>query len=335
MPILGKAVQYSRTGHPPDVVEVVELEQPEPGPGEILCKVEAAPIAPSHILALSGRYGTTLDLPAVPGNDALATVIGVGNEVDHLAEGDRVMLPPGSGGWRQYAAVRAEDVTVTFPPGGDPLQLSMLLANPPTAYLMLTQIVQLQPGDWIIQNAANSAVGQYLVQLACHFGWRTICVVRRDGLDGQLRSIGADRVIVDSPDLAELVAKATGGAEIRIAIDAVAGDATARLASCLPIGGTVVNYGLLSGQPCQISPSDIIFRDISLTGFWLYNWLTEKSDRADRVRMYELLSDLVVKGVLHAAVEATYPLSRAREAVAHAMRENRSGKILFTPQVEA
>jgi NADPH:quinone reductase-like Zn-dependent oxidoreductase len=332
MPVRGKAIQFSRTGHPPDVVEVVDIEVPDPGPGEILCRIEAAPIAPSHLLTLSGGYGALPDLPAIPGNDALATVIGAGPGVRRLREGDQLLLPRGPGGWRQYATVRADAVTVTFPPGGDPLQLSMLLANPPTAWLMLTRYVRLQPGDWVIQNAANSSTGQYLVELAHHYGWRTVCVVRRAGPEATLRACGADVVLVDGPDLAGRVAAATGGAPIRLAVDAVAGAATARLAACLAPGGTVVNYGLLSGEPCQLPPGDVVFREITLTGFWLHKWLTEKSIAGERDQMYALLRDLVVQGVLHAEVEATYPLERARDAVAHAMRDGRSGKILFTPQ---
>ncbi len=334
MPIRGKAIQFSRTGHPPDVVEVVEIDTPDAGPGEILCRIEAAPIAPSHLLTLSGGYGALPDLPAIPGNDALATVIGIGSGVARFREGDQLLLPRGPGGWRQYATVRAEAATIVFPPGGDPLQLSMLLANPPTAYLMLTRYVRLQPGDWVIQNAANSSTGQYLVEIARHYGWRTVCVVRREGTEETLTACGADVVLVDGPDLAERVAAATGGADIRLGIDAVAGAATARLAACLAPGATIVNYGLLSGEPCQMPPSDVVFREITLTGFWLHKWLTEKSIAAERDQMYALMRDLVVQGVLHAAVEATYPLTKASEAVAHAMRDGRSGKILFTPQAE-
>ena len=334
MALRGKAIQFSQTGHPADVVDFVELEESDPAAGEILCRIEAAPIAPSHILTLSGAYGDLPDLPAVPGNDALATVVETGPGVTRFKSGDQLLLPRGPGAWRQYAVVKADDVTVAFPPGGDPLQLAMLLANPPTAYLLLTEYVRLEPGDWVIQNAANSATGQYLTELARHFGWRTVCVVRREGPEEMLKASGADVVLVDGPDLVGRVATATGGAHIRLAIDAVAGEATARLAACLAPKGVIVNYGLLSGQPCQVPPNDIVFREITLTGFWLHKWLSEKSTAAERGHVYALLRDLVVQGVLHAAVEATYPLSKAKDAVAHAMRDGRSGKILFTPHAE-
>jgi len=197
---------------------------------------------------------------------------------------------------------------------------------------MLTQYVRLAPGEWVIQNAANSSTGQYLAELARHFGWRTVCVVRHADAEAVLRACGADVVVVDGPDLAQRVAEATGGADIRLAIDAVAGAATARLAACLAPKGVIVNYGLLSGEPCQVPPSDVVFREITLTGFWLHKWATEKSSAAERAQVYALLRDLVVQGVLHAEVEATYSLDRASEAVAHAMREGRRGKIVFTPQ---
>jgi trans-2-enoyl-CoA reductase len=330
----GKAIQFSRTGNPAEVVELVDIDEPDPVSGNILCKIEAAPIAPSHILKLSGAYGEHPDLPAIPGNDALATVVEVGPDVTRFVVGDQLLLPHGRGGWRQFSSVRAADVNISFPPGGDPLQLSMLLANPPTAYLMLTQYLKLQPGDWVIQNAANSSTGQYLVQLAKHFGWRTVCVVRRQGTEKILSGCGADVVLVDGPDLADRVAEETENAQINLGIDAVAGEATARIAACLADKSTLVNYGLLSGMPCQVPPSDIVFREITLTGFWLHKWLSEKSSLAERQQMYSLLRDLVIQGVLHAEVEATYPLTRARDAVTHAMRDGRNGKILFTPQLE-
>ena len=335
MPIIGSAVQFSRTGNPVDVVEVEEISTPDPTEGEILCQIEAAPIAPSHILTLSGVYGDLPDLPAVPGNDALAKVIKLGSGVSDFQIGDQFLLPRGSGSWRQYATVKAKDIIVTFPPGGNPLQLSMLLANPPTAYLMLTQYLNLQSGDWVIQNASNSSTGQYLIQLARYFGWKTVCVVRREESLKIPEKCGGDVVLVDGTDLAERVKEATGGADIKLGLDAVAGSATERISSCLSPKATIVNYGLLSGEPCQVKANDLVFREITLTGFWLNKWLREKSTSAEREQVYALLRDLVVKGILFAEVEATYPISKAKEAVAHSTNGSKRGKILFTPQIES
>ncbi len=266
-----KAAQYARRGHPPDVVEIVDLETGSPAPGEVVIAVEASPINPSDLLTLTGEYGVLPPLPAIPGNEGVGRVIAAGAtgaevaEVAELKVGDRVFLPLGAGAWRQELRAPAKGLT-PLPAGGDPLQLAMAMINPPTAHLMLHDFVELGPGDWLIQNAANSGVGRYLIELAAMAGVHTVNVVRREALVAPLRELGADAVVVDGDDLGQRVAEATGGARIGLGLDAIGGDATMRLAGCLATGGTVVNYGLLSGEPCKISAEQTVFKDIRLRG---------------------------------------------------------------------
>jgi mitochondrial enoyl-[acyl-carrier protein] reductase / trans-2-enoyl-CoA reductase len=138
-------------------------------------------------------------LPYAAGMEGVARVAGRGDGVEHLAEDDLVLLPPGVGAWREQFRVAAHGLQ-PLPPGVDPLQLSMLAVNPPTASMLLSGIVDLEPGDWVIQNAANSAVGRYVIQLAKARGLRTVKVVRRDGLAESLQELGAD-VVAASPAL--------------------------------------------------------------------------------------------------------------------------------------
>ncbi len=180
--------------------------------------------------------------------------------------------------------VKADSIAVKFPSEGDPIQFAMIMANPPTAWLLLKSVIDLKPGDWVIQNAANSAVGQYVMQLAKIYGLKTVNVVRRDGLDDFIARAGGDVCAVDGPDLGERVKEATGGAEIKLAIDAVAGDATQHLADCLSDKGTIANYGLLSAEPCRLLPDDIIFREITLTGVWLTLWIRRDSSPKSAAR---------------------------------------------------
>jgi mitochondrial enoyl-[acyl-carrier protein] reductase / trans-2-enoyl-CoA reductase len=210
------------------------------------------------------------------------------------------------------------------------LQLAMLKVNPATARLMLREYVDLQPGDWVIQDAANSGVGTCLIELAKTDGIRTVNVVRRASLSEPLRALGADAVVVDGDDLAERVQEATGGAPIRLAIDAIGGAMVLRLADCLAEGGTVVNYGLLSGQPCQLGAHHTIFKGITLTGFWLQKALTAMA-RPDLEALYADLAARVADGTLRVEIEATYPIEEIKAALAHAEREGRSGKILVLP----
>jgi trans-2-enoyl-CoA reductase len=177
-----KAVQFSRTGVPSEVVELIDMETTAVGDDDALIDVEAAAINPSHLLTLSGNYGVQPELPAVPGAEGTGIIGEVGRNVTNVAIGDRVMIPPYTGTWRQQVVVKAADIAVKFPSEGDAIQMAMIMANPPTAWLLLKTVVDLQPGDWVIQNAGNSAVGQYVMQLAKIYGFKTVNVVRREGL---------------------------------------------------------------------------------------------------------------------------------------------------------
>ncbi|MEN9818717.1 MAG: hypothetical protein RLZ32_2597, partial [Gemmatimonadota bacterium] len=219
---------------------------------------------------------------------------------------------------------------IVLPPAGDPLQLAMLAVNPPTASLLLSEFVALREGDWVIQNAANSGVGEYVIQLARARGVRTVNVVRRADAVAPLTALGGDVVLVDGPDLAARVAAATGKAKIALALDAVGGAATDRVAQCLAPGGTVVNYGALSGEACHLGPGQLIFRGVQLKGFWLAQWFRTTSP-AQQQALYGELVAAIAAGRLHARVHATYPLARVREAVAAAAQGGRHGKVLLVP----
>jgi NADPH:quinone reductase-like Zn-dependent oxidoreductase len=324
-----KAVQYARRGVPSEVVEVIDLETDVPGDGGVVIAVEASPINPSDLLTLTGDYGALPPLPAIPGNEGVGRVRATGAQVANVKSGDRVFLPMGCGTWREEVRVAAEGL-VPLPEAGDPLQLSMLMINPPTAYLMLHEFVPLAAGDWVVQNAANSGVGNYVTELAALEGINVVDVVRRESLVAPLEELGAAAVVVDGPDLADKVAEATGGAKIRLALDAIGGDATLRLADCLATSGTVVNYGMLSGEACKMGAHQTVFKDISLRGFWLGRWFSRASPEV-RKELYTRLTGLVLAGRLKTEIEATYPIEKAKEALAHAMHEGRRGKILFAP----
>ncbi len=325
-----KAQYDERGGAPHKLIKAVPFDKPEPGAGEVLVELLAAPINPSDLLTLTGDYGVLPDLPAIGGNEGVGKVTELGAEVNELEVGQTVLLPIGCGTWRSHLVLPAKDL-IALPGQADPLQLAMLTINPPTAALLLSEVVDLAPGDWVIQNAANSAVGGYLVQLAAERGLKTVNVVRRESAVESVKQLGAELVLVDGPDLAERVAEATGQAKIRLAIDAVGGAATDRLAACLTGGATVANYGMMSGESCQLSPAHLIFRGIKLTGFWLASWF-EQSSPADQQQLFGDLIGKIAAGKLSAPVAATYPLSEVSEALRAASRGERDGKILLTAE---
>ena len=318
---------------PQDVIEAVAFTPAPLDAGQVLVEVLAAPINPSDVLTLTGDYGSLPPLPAVGGNEGVGRVVEVAGDVRGLTVGQTVLLPVGSGTWTTHLVANANTL-MPLPDGADPRQLSMLTVNPPTARLLLSEFVALEAGDWVVQNAANSAVGGYLVQLAKARGIRTVNVVRRASAQRSVQASGGDVVLVDGDDdgstLAARVREATGSASIALGIDAVGGQGTARLAQVVAPGGTLVNYGAMSGEDCMVSPAALIFRGISLRGFWLARWFKTAAPAA-RAALFGELVALIAAGRLSAQVQATYGIDRIKEAVAAAAAGERDGKILVLP----
>ncbi len=327
-----KIVRFDEFGPPHQVADCVDTADPgPPGYDEVVVEVEAFPINPVDLLTISGNYAVRPPLPAVPGSEGVGRVAAAGAAVSRVKVGDRVLLM-GRENWTQKRRVKADTVR-KVPSDADVLQLAMLKVNPATAQLMLRNIIGLKAGEWVIQDAANSGVGSNLIRLANSGVIRTVNVVRRDSLVEPLRAIGADVVLVDGEDLAGRVAEATANAHIRLAIDAVGGPMVGRLAGCLAEGGTVVNYGLLSGEPCRISSHDVVFRGITLRGFWLFKALGAMNEFAIAA-LYDDLAERLAAGQLRVEVERTYPMEDIKEALSHAQRQGRGGKILVTPNGE-
>ncbi len=323
-----KAEYQQRGPQPHEVISAVALQLPEPGAGQVRIKVLAAPINPSDVLTLTGEYGMLPPLPAVGGNEGVGRVEALGAEVSNIKVGQMVLLPVGCGTWVSHLNAPANKLIPL--PEADPQQLAMLTVNPPTASLMLSQFVDLKPGDWVIQNVANSAVGRLLIVLAKQRGLRTVNVVRRPELEAELKSLGADLVVVDGNDLAARVAKATGEAAIRLGVEAIGGAATGRIVECIATEGTVVHYGSMSGEEHEVTRSNFIYRGIKLTGFMLGRGLAKRSPEKIR-EIYADLGGQVLAGKLHAPVDTVYPIEKIKEALAHADKGGRNGKILVAP----
>ncbi len=324
-----KHVLLDRYGQPEEVARCAEApDVGAPGAGEVVFDVLAFPINPADVWMCKGSYRLKPPLPATPGAECIGRVTAVGSGVSHVKAGDLVINLQREN-WTQKRRVKGDDVIAV--PSGLPLrQAAMLRINPPTALLMLTDIVELKPGEWVIQNVANSAVGRLLIRLARARGLKTMNVVRRDSLFGELKALGADACAVDGPSLAEAAKAHTGGAPIRLGLDAVSGQATARLAACVADGGTVCNYGAMTGEDPVISRSSLIFGGQRLVGFMLGRALATRSLAQIRA-IYADLGAQILDGTLSAPVEKVYPIEEIKAALAHAQQGERHGKILVAP----
>ena len=312
------------------VASCVELPDPTPpGHDEIVGDVAAFPINPADLLTIEGKYAAKPQLPYTPGAEAVGHVSEVGSAIDNFRIGDLVMLLSREN-WTQKRKVKATELLKIDIDSDNLFQLAMLKVNPATAALMLRNYVELKPGDWIIQDAANSGVGHCVIRLAAKSGVKTINGVRRENLITPLQAIGADAVLIGADNLAEQVNQITGDDGVRLAIDAVAGQTSLELASCLADGGVMINYGMLSGEPCMVMPDWIVFRHLTLTGFWLATQLRDMPREQIESLYKELISD-ISQGVLDVPIAATYNIDDIKDALEHAGRENRSGKVLVLP----
>ena len=323
-------IQLLKTGQPDQVCACIEVQDPgPPSEGQIVVAIEAAAINPADLLIMEGRYPGPTELPAAIGIEGAGVVLEIGGGVTGLTPGDKV-ISLGRSNWSEKVRLDAGQV-VKVPNEIDIRHAAMLKANPPSAMLMLRDYVDMEPGDWVIQNAANSAVGRHVIRLARARGLRSIGVVRRETLVAELKAIGADVVVVGEDRLAERVRAEAGiDARIRLAIDAIGGKSCENLADCLSDGGTVVNYGFLSGESCSITPHQLIIHGLSLHGFWLVGFMREAS-RGEIEALYGEMAELFMNGTLDVPIEASYGLADISEALAHAMRQERSGKILLSP----
>src|SRR6266571_5175998 len=245
------AAVYERHGNPADVLRVESRPWPRPAPDEALVQMRAAPINPADLNQIEGKYPVRAELPATPGFEGAGIVIDAGGNASKIPAGTLVILPHNLGTWREAVAVRASDL-VAVPPEIDPVHAAMLKINPMTAWRLLHDYVELNPGDWVMQNAANSAAGHAVIQIARELGYKTINVVRRAELIDELRAEGGDVVLVDSENLREEVKNATSGAPIRLGLNAVGGESALRLANCLAPGSPLVTFGAMSLQPLKI-----------------------------------------------------------------------------------
>jgi mitochondrial enoyl-[acyl-carrier protein] reductase / trans-2-enoyl-CoA reductase len=321
------AAVYDTHGNPADVLRVESRPWPTPASGEAVVKMRAAPINPADLNQIEGKYPVRPELPATPGFEGTGVVAEVGAKMTNVAVGDLVILPHNVGTWRDAVAVKTDELVVV-PSGIEPVHAAMLKINPMTAWRLLHDYFHLQKGDWLIQNAANSAAGRAVIQIARELGYKTVNVVRRKELIDELRSEGGDVVLVDGENLRQEAKDATGGAPIRLGLNAVGGESALRLANCLAPGATMVTFGAMSLQPLKIPNGLLIFKDLRFRGIWINKWY-DNATKEQRMEAFRPLFKMAKRCLLKTKVEKAYPLSEAKAAVAHAAQSKRSGKIIF------
>ncbi|XP_035387032.1 enoyl-[acyl-carrier-protein] reductase, mitochondrial isoform X2 [Electrophorus electricus] len=283
------ALIYRCHGEPSQVVTLETLKLPPLRSTSVLVKMLAAPINPSDINMIQGTYAILPDLPAVGGNEGVGQVIEVGIEVKTIKVGDWVIPRDAGLGMWQTAVVLSADDLVTVPSDIPVLSAATLGVNPCTALRMLSDFEDLKPGDTVIQNAANSAVGQAVIQIAAAKGVQTVNVVRdRPNLqkltDG-LKAMGATCVITEEtlrrPEMKEI---------FKLALNGVGGKSATELLRHLQSGGTMVTYGGMAKQPVTVPVSALIFKNVKIRGFWVTQW--KRDHKHDDEALHSMLEEL-------------------------------------------
>ena len=326
-----RRLRFDENGEPADVVRLEEVELGDPGPGEVIARLEASAMHIADIKLVQGIDALRRPLPVTPGFEGVGTVVETGADSGYQV-GDRVFLPLGCGTFSEYVRVHRNAMGMRRAPAGDAEQLVLSNINGATAWTLLQDFVDLEQGEWVLQDAANSNVGRYLIVLAARWGYRTVNLVRREEVVRELKDLGADAVVLDGPDLPQRIREATGGADIRLGIDAIAGEGVMRMADCLADGGLIVNYGTLTDEPCRIDFWQMFLHDIRLCGMSTTRCFATRTE-AEIDELQEEIALMAADGRLSAKIAARYTLDEWREAFAHAARTGsaRDGKIIVLP----
>lgn len=319
---------FNQTGKPTEVLELADFSPADPAPGEVRVRILAAPINPADLNTVEGTYGVKLTLPAVPGIEGCGVV--ETSASDDFQEGDRVMFVHRAATWSSHTTVPAASL-FKLPADIDPVQAAMLKVNPATAWQLLHGFASLKAGDFIVQNAGNSAVSRCVIQLARDLGIRTISFVRRAELFDELRALGADHVFLDDDENGRASAMSVmDGANAALAFNSVGGDSALRLMKLLRESGTHITYGAMARKPVTIPNGLLIFRDIQVRGLWVTRWIQDAP--AEEIQtVYQNLAGRISSGKLTQPVDATFPLASFQEALARLDAPGRSGKVLFVP----
>lgn len=323
-----QSTQFLQYGHPPDMLEPVDSPMPQPGPGQVRVRLLLAPIHNHELWTVRGNYGIRPPLPATGGSEACGIVDALGDGVQGVVPGQRVAVAGLLGTWAEYFLAPAKAL-VPVPEPMDDATAAQLLSMPVSA-LMLLESLALEPGQWIIQNAANGAVGKTLAMIAKQRGVNVIHLVRNDEAGAQLTELGLSHVIAtDAPDWKKAVRALPAGDPIAAGIDSIGGTASGDVLGLLGDGGTLVSFGSMTGEPMQISSGDLIFKQATIRGFWASR-VTEANGKS-RAELVREIIGLALQGVLPLPVEAIYPLSEIKAAATAALAGGRRGKVLLRP----
>ncbi|MGB3681170.1 MAG: NADPH:quinone oxidoreductase family protein [Rubrobacteraceae bacterium] len=323
-----KAMLVEEFGEP-DVLRPGEVERPEPGEGEVLIEVRAAGVNYADTMRRRNQYLVRQELPFVPGSEVAGVVAGVGENVDDVSEGDRVVSLVGTGGYAEYAIAPAEAI-IPLPEGLDFDEAAAIPLQGLTAYHIIKTSGALQEGESVLVHAAAGGVGTLAVQMAKLMGAGTVIATASSRTKLDLAdSLGADVLIeYTDDDWPERVREETNGAGADIILEMVGGDFPEKNLRCLNVFGRMVVYGAASRDRGSLVPAELMKKCHSVVGFYL----PQIMGRPDLfVPSLQEMLGWISSGNLQLVIGARYPMEEAGEA--HRALEGRetTGKIILNP----
>lgn len=304
-------------------LRLVERENLAPSRDLVTVRLTAAGVNPLDHTVLSGGHPRAKP-PAVFGNEGAGVVTHSGPS--SLPAGARVMFtaPFGNGSWQEYVQIKAEELQ-PIPDGVDDVTATAAVVGYLSAYLTLQQ-AGFAAGKSVLAPAIGGAVGNATYQLARALGAsKVVSTAGSKAKAEQARERGYDNVVdLSAESLAQGVRRLTDGAGIDVVIDAIGGTITSEALKAMAMGGSLVTLGYSAGRNTTIDVTDIIWKDLSVTGFSLF-----RSTRQEIQAAWDVISPLLVKGTVKPPVARIFPLEEAAKALQYLIEERPFGKVIL------
>ena len=322
-----RAITHNTFGNPADVLQVTEKEIPTPGPGQVRIQVTLATIHNHDLWTVKGSYGFVPDLPAAAGTEAVGIVDALGEGVEGLQVGQRVASGTSFGIWAEYALADASGL-IPVPEQLSDESAAQLVAMPFSA-ISLLDFLEMKPGEWLIQNSANGAVGRMLAQLAVARGINVVGLVRRDAAIQELAGQGITQVVsTENPGWEEKVKEIAGDAEFTVGLDSVGGAASGDLAKLLGDAATLVSFGAMGNPVMEIPSGPVIFKQLAVKGFW-GSKVSREMAADKKAQLFGELIGRILDGTLTLPVDSTFDANDIKQAVEACGAPGRIGKVLL------
>lgn len=324
-----QSIIHHHFGEPVEVLEAADMPQPEPKAGEVRIQMILSPMHNHDVWTVRGSYGYKPTLPAIGGSEAVGVIDALGEGVQGVSVGQRVAVAGIHGSWAEYFIAPAHGV-VPLTDAIDDETAAQLIGMPISA-LMLLDFIDLPADSWLIQNTANGAVGKTVAMIAKARSQKVIHLVRRTDAVAEMQALGIQNVVAtDQADWKKQVKAIHADQPLIAGVDSIGGQASGEMLALLSENSLLVSFGSMTGETMQISSGDLIFKQVTVKGFWASVVNKQLSAERKKALIVELLT-LAAQKKLLLPVEGIFSFAQIKDAALKAMQGARQGKVLLKP----